>query len=930
MSASVGDRPVRLHGRLGRTMLAALALHAGEGVSGEHLIDAFWGDLPPATARQQVHNQLSRLRRGFREVGATGVVHTEPGGYRLAVDASCVDVAMVHQLRASAAADRERGQTARASATLRSARAMWNGAALGGVSGHLADAELPTLEELRLAVTKEYFEVELDSGSGDDLGPELTALVHAHPLSEPLHRLRVLALYRSGRRAEALAAFQEACAILRDELGVDPAPELRDIEAAILREDAVNGSPPPTARLVPAQLPPRLRHFVGRDAELRVLLELLVSCHPGGGPRVALLTGMAGVGKTALAVQAAAAASDSFPDGRLYANLRGFDARPVDPYAVLGAFLRALGVDALSQPADLAGRSAEFRTRTAGRRMLVLLDNAADEDQVEPLVPAEPACATLITSRSRLPGLDTPASLLVAPMPDDVAHRVLADAAGRDRLAGEPAAAQAIVDACAGMPLALRIAGARLATAPELSADTFRRRLAAGGALTDLAAGNKSVRGSLDASYQSLTGRQRQALRELARLGPGVFGSWLLAPLLDVSSGEAVQIIETLAQVSLLEPVDASPGSASRYRFHDLVRAYALTVPGPTLDDAGIRRATDRALAFMRLDGEGRAWVEAHGPAVQAVFDAALAAGYSGGAARLLGSLAPLLIGLDQLDECETAARRLGAVAVSDTFAQQMSTVTLGKVMVQRGRYPDAVALAGELLQHAGGLDPVAHVDALLLLGHARGMCEDTEGAIIALREALTRAAAMGDLRRQFSARFGLAEVHRRGVGDLDRALEYAAEALALADTCGDAKDRAMARFSLVRLHMARREVGPAQQLAVEALELVRGSGDPVGEAWCLLLTADAACAGGDLPFAAHAAQESITLARRLQRPDAEASAEVALARTLAAAGDLAAARAAGMRAMELTREFDSPAERRKVEVLLGELSRGGHRIAIR
>lgn len=949
--ASVADRQVRLNGRLGRTVLAALALHSGHVVSVEQLIDAFWGDLPPATAREQVHNQVSRLRRAFRESGEVDPVNTEAGGYRLAVDASCVDVNMVRDLRARAGALRGRGETAQVSAALRAAHAMWTGAALGGVTAPLAAAELPTLEELRLTVIQEFLEAELESGQSEDLGPELTALVHAYPLSEPLHRLRMLALYRSGRRAEALAAFREARAILRDELGIDPGPELRDLEAHILREDPVDSLRGQPTAFVPVQIPPRLRHFVGREAELRALRELLSAPYPSGAPRVALLTGMAGVGKTALAVHAAAAASGLFPDGLLYVDLRGCDERPVDPFTALGGFLRALGVDGPSQPADLAGRSAEFRTRTAERHVLVLLDNAADEDQVEPLVAAEPACATLITSRSKLPGLDTPAGVLVAPMPDDVAHVVLADAAGSGRLDGDPAAARAIVHACAGVPLALRIAGARLAVAPELAVATLGARLGAGGSLADLAVGNKSVRGSFDASYQSLSGSQRQALCELARLGTGPFGSWLLAPLLDISLYEGERIIQELAQVNLLEPADASSGSARRYRLHDLVRAYGLAVTDGTLGYAGILRAADWAVALTGLAGAGaepgrasaasqlqwrsrcgedlcdqvadepRAWIGAHWPALLAIFDAAVEAGNTGKAAELLSRLARLLIHLDLLDECEGAARRLRQAA-DDVFAHAVATLTIGKVISQRSRYPDVVALADEVLQYAGQLDPVTHLDALIMLGGASAMCEDTERAISAFGEASSRAETMSDGPRQFSARFGLAEVYRRGVGDLDSALTYGEEALALADSCGDSKDRAMARFSLVRLHLARGEVGPTPQLAAEALELVRGSGDQVGEAWCLLLTADAACATGDLPFAARAAREAILLARRLRRPDAEASAEVALARTVAAAGDLAAAHAAGERAMELNREFDSPVERRKVEVLLSELSR--------
>ncbi|MEP6697432.1 MAG: BTAD domain-containing putative transcriptional regulator [Pseudonocardiales bacterium] len=947
VGAAVADRPVKLHGRLGRTLLAALALRTGQVVSVEQVIDACWDDVPPATAREQVHNQVSRLRRAFRETGGADPASSESGGYRLDLPATCVDLNVVRDLRVSAGLQTASGEHAQAAATLRCARAIWIGPALGGVTAAFAAAELPTLERLRLALIEECLAAQLAAGQSADLGPELTALVRAYPLSEPLHRLRMLALYRSGRRAEALAAFREARAVLRRELGIEPAPELRELEAEILRED--RGSRPSGRQgpPVPAQVPPRLRHFIGRSAELRRLHDVLAARRADGPPRVAVITGMAGVGKTSVAVQAAAATGGLFPDGQLYVDLRGSDERPLEPFTALGGFLRALGVDGHSQPADLPGRTAEFRTRTAGRTLLVLLDNASDEDQVEPLLAAEPACATLITSRSKLPGLDAPTAVLLSPMPDDLAHRVLVDAAGPTRLDGDPAAARAIVRACGGVPLALRIAGARLAAAPELSAGTLGARLRDSGSLAGLAVGNKSVRGSLDASYQCLPLTHRRALCELARLGPGPFGSWLLAPLLDTSLSEAGHIMEGLGQVNLLESANSSTG----YRFHDLVRAYALSVSDPVLEDTAVHRAVDWAVALIGLASPGtergraaevtqsqwrvrcgedlceevarspREWIEAHWAATLAVFDATVRLGSTTKAAELLAALARPLSRLDLLDQCEAAARRLRQVSADDVPAYATATLTLGRVNTHRGRYHDAAALAEDVLRYVDQIDPATHVDALIVLGGGRAMCEDTGGAMSAFGEALSRAEAMGDPRRQFAARYSLAEVSMRALGDLESAMTHGMGAVALADSCGDPKDRAQARFVVVRLHLARHEVGPAARLATEALELVRLSGDRAGEAWCLLLNADAARANGDLTFAGRAAREAILLARQLQRPDAQASAEAALARTLAAAGDLAGAWAAGERAMELTGEFDSPAERRNVEALLSELA---------
>ena len=920
-------------------------------LSVESLIDAFWGELPPATAREQVHNQVSRLRRVLRECGQPDVIDTVGAGYRLASDPNCVDVVAVHTLRAKARAMRVHGELAESAAVLRGALAVWTGVPLGGVTGHLATTEVGTLEELRLAVTEECLDAELESGRAKELVPELTALAKEHPLCEPLHRLRMLALYRSGRLADALAAFGELQTTLREELGVDPSPQLRNLHAWMLRAGSVERLSRPPPGVVPAQLPPRLRHFVGREAELARLRQLLAEADPTGAPRVALVTGMAGIGKTSAAIHAAGAVQDLYPDGQLYVDLRGCDARPLHPSAVLADFLRALGAEVATLPADLAGRAAEFRTRTTPRRLLILLDNAADEAQIEPLLPADPACATLITSRSVLAGLDAPVRIALAPMADDLARRVLADAAGCRRLDGDDGAVRQILRACAGMPLALRIVGARLATSPELSPAILGAQLSADRSLNQMAAGNKSVQASLDASYLRLPTLQQQALCALARLRAPVFGSWVLAACLDISMTEADQVIADLARVNLVEPAGPSSVAELRYRFHDVVGAYALAQSDRMDAGDGPRRVTEWAIALSalahstarperapteaangvlarlednllaRVTDEPRSWVAAHWPALDAIMGAAIDRGDVADAGQLLANVVTFIVRLDLLEDCEAAARRLYDAAGAELSARAVATLALGQVGAQRGRHPYVVALARDLLRDVEALGDRTRLDALIMLGTSSAMCDDTAQTLDALGAALDIARRLGDVRAEFQARFGLAEIYRTGVGDLDTAWTYGRQALRIADGRTDLKDRAMARFSLVRLYLARGEVEPTRKLAAEALELCRSRGDRVGEAWCLLLTADSACAAGDLPAALQAAEESICLARRLRRPDAEASAEVALARTLAAAGDLAAARAAGKRAMELTTEFDSPVERRKVELLMSDLS---------
>lgn len=939
VSAVSGGQQVQLNGRLGRTALAVLALDPGRVVSTERLVDAFWGHTPPLTARKQVHIQVSRLRRALREAGAVDVVRTEPTGYLLAVDSGCVDLVVVQRLRSQAGKARHAGDVAAAAQQLQAARAAFSGQPLGGTSEHLLAAELPSLEELRLTVVEECVAAELAAGRAEQLVGELSALVRAHPLRERLHRLRMLALYRSGRRADALLAYQQARDAVRSELGLEPSPELAELQRQILAGSDTVG--PPARRITPAQLPPAPRGFVGRSAEQQRLRALLT--RSSEVPRVALLSGMPGVGKTALAVEVAGAMAKAFPDGQLYVDLRGMDEPPLAPAAVLGGFLRALGMDSPAQPADLAGRSAEFRSRTARLKMLVVLDNAAGEDQVEPLLVAGAGCATLITSRSTLPGLQPSLRVVVPPMPDEVARHVLIAAAGADRLHTDPEAVTAIVRACAGVPLALRIAGARLAAAPQLSPAVLAGSLAGGNPLVDLSAGNKSVQASLASSFVALPEPARLALGGLARLGAPTFGPWVLGPLLDVSQREAVRLLLTVADAHLVEPGATHSG---QYGLHDLVRAHARASTAP-LEERTLHRLVTWALALTGLTTTNRpplpaavsrqwqpaelpaelvaevttdppAWVAAHWPTLVAIVDIARRAGQPDAAAAVLAGFRKPMIRLDLLDTCEGAARRLLDATPADPWARAVALLTLGSVAEQRGDHPQVVALVTALADDTR-LDAHTRTDALLMLGSGHHMCDATARAETALREALRIASALGDQQRQFRAHFVLAGTYR-AAGDPARALSHNRRAMWLADRTADAPERAHARFALTRTLLMVGDVAAATALAAEALELVRHGGDRLGEAWCLLLQAQAACAGGDPALAARTATESIELARRLHRPDAEAAAERELARALAAGGDPAGARAAAGRAMALTTEFDSPLERRLVRDLLTEL----------
>ena len=587
---------------------------------------------------------------------------------------------------------------------------------------------------------------------------------------------------------------------------------------------------------------------MGRRAELAGLAGQLGPV-AAPAPRVALVTGMAGVGKTALAVRAAAAAADSFPDGTLYVDLGGAGGRGADPAAVLGGFLRALGVDGPTQPVGLSERSAEFRTRTARRRVLVVLDDAASEAQVEPLLAADPGCATIVTSRSALAGLDA-GRVPLAPVGGQEAKAIVSAYAARPALP-DGAALDRVVAACGGMPLALRLAGAQLAAAPELTVAELGRQLGEGRAL-HLAAGTLSVRAGLESSVAAARPEDRTALGRLARLGP-VVEPWVAAALLGIPVEAGGDLVARLARGSLLEPVPAG-GS---YRFHDLVRAHAAERGA---EDPGWPQAYGRlarwavaltahalAAAFrhrpppaeaaralaevpeplrVAVGADPTGWVADRWPVLEQLLRAALAAADLGTATALVANSADLLQRADLLDECVRAATELARAGAGDPAARATAAGAEAGVWAQRGRHPRVAELAERMVAEGDAIDDELLLDGLATLGAARMMCGETAAALAAQTAAVELARRIGDRRGEYSATFTLAEIHRTATGDLTAALAHTTRALELADAGDDVKDQAMARFSAARVRLARGEAGSAAALAAVALRACRDTGD--------------------------------------------------------------------------------------------------------
>lgn len=575
VEAVAAEGRIDLGGAKPRALLAALALEPGRVVSATRLVDVVWSENPPASARALIQTYVSTLRRSFAEAGHPDIIVTRAPGYALRADAAVVDAdrfaRLLDRSREAAAARDFAG----AAGLLREARALWQGPALSGLADSLLAGEARRLDELRIAAAEELYAAELALGRLDHLA-ELTALVETHPVNERLRGQLMVTLYRLGRQADALACFRAGRVALVEELGIEPGPELSELHESVLRgdDDRLPGSPAraPAAgnHRPPAHLPPGLSDFTGRREELRLLTAGLTSTP------VHVVAGPGGSGKSALAVHAAHQVTAHFPDGQLYAELRGMTESPATAAETLGGFLRALGVPDQQLPDSAQARVELYRTLLAERRLLIVLDDAANERQVRPLLPAGSACAVLITARDRLGGLAGARLTELDVLVPDEAMDLFTTIVGADRVQAEPEAAARILTACNHLPLAIRIAGARLAMRRRLPLATLADRLDdERRRLDELRVGDLAVRSTISLSFEALDEQTRTALGRLGHLGLPDFSSWVVGRLLGLPESEAQRLLEGLVDAQLVDFAGVDTAGVDRYRLHDLVRIFA-------------------------------------------------------------------------------------------------------------------------------------------------------------------------------------------------------------------------------------------------------------------------------------------------------------------------------------------------------------------
>ncbi|MFD9734883.1 BTAD domain-containing putative transcriptional regulator [Umezawaea sp. NPDC059074] len=571
MEASGPSGPVVLPGVKPRALLAALLLEHGRTVPVDRLIGVVWGEDPPATARAVVQTYVATLRRTFDGAGLPPVITSDRHGYRADLPADALDVHRFDRLVEQGRQAAQDGDHTGAGRILATALALWRGPAFGGIGESFLRAEAVRLDELRLTVLEERIDADLAAGQGARLLAELTGLVTEHPTRERLRASLMVVLYRAGRQSDALEVYERGRRALLDELGIDPGPELRRVQAAILRYDP-DLLPAGTSR-TPRQLPSPPSDFTGRETELAALSQVLR--RPGGMP-IGVVSGAGGTGKSTLALRVAHDLAEHFPDGQYHVELHGSTASPATPEEVLGRVLRDFD-SATTVPGSVEERVARYRTVLAGTRTLIVFDDAANEAQVRPLLPGGPGCAVLVTSRNRLPALAGATFVELGVLPADAADLLLTRIVGAERGDAEPAAVTEITRLCGQLPLAIRVAGARLVSRRQWTLSRLADRLAREqDRLDELAVGDQQVRASINLSYELLPELARKALRRLGLLGLPDFPAWIAAAALEVEPDDAEDVLEALVDVSLVEADGADPLGLMRYRLHDLVRLFAL------------------------------------------------------------------------------------------------------------------------------------------------------------------------------------------------------------------------------------------------------------------------------------------------------------------------------------------------------------------
>jgi DNA-binding SARP family transcriptional activator/tetratricopeptide (TPR) repeat protein len=911
----VVERPLDAGHARQRAVLAVLLLDLGRVVSTDRLIDRVWDVDPPPTARNTLYGYVARLRAMLTGAAEDHVtLSRRQAGYLLQADPEQLDLHRFRSLVGEAASTANSDETAER--LLREALELWHGPALAGVDSPWLTAMRDTLELERHAALLDQNEMRLRLGQHSALAAELVSQAAASPADERLIGQLMLALYRCGRQADALRWYDQTRRYLADELGADPRPQLQELHEQILRaEPALTAAPPALAGqrtrnavragLVPRQLPAAVADFTGRATELAVLTEMLHQAGAGGPGTVVIsaIGGTAGVGKTTLALHWAHQAARQFPDGQLHVNLRGFDpsGTQAEPEAVIRGFLDALGVAPGRVAADPAAQAGLYRSLLADKRMLIVLDNARDEQQVRPLLPASAGSLVLVTSRSQLGGLAAADGARLVSL-DVLTHAeavlLLTTRIGATRAAAEPGAVDQIAELCACLPLALAVAAARAAARPRIPLTALAAELADSTARLDaLDAGDpaSSVRAVFSWSYQSLSEPAARMFRLLG-LHPGPDTSVpAAASLAGIDEADARRLLSELTRASLLS--EHRPG---RYACHDLLRAYAADLTDAAEDQQTRHQATGRILdhylhtavdaallinpardpisvlpprpAVMpeRLAGyrQALAWMKAEMLVLLAATELADSSRFDGHAWQIPWTMADLLYWGARWRDLATIQRTAVAAAarLSDLAGQATSLSILGQACARLGHYDQALAhyaASLKLYQRLGDRHGEGRVNMSL-----SGLAESQERYADALghsEQALRLFQAEGDRAREAMAINNVGWYHAL-LGDYEQARAICQQALSLSVELGQWHDEANAWDSLGYAEHHLGNHAEAVSCYERALAIFRHFGSRLDEAETLTRLGDTQHACGDLPPARQAWQQALDILDRLDQ----------------------------------------------------------------
>ncbi|MGI5175396.1 AfsR/SARP family transcriptional regulator [Dactylosporangium sp. CA-152071] len=942
-----------------RTVLAALLLDADKAVRLERLVEALYGEEPPSTARVQVQICVSALRRLFATHGDPDAIVTQAQGYRLRIGDGELDLWRFEEELRQARQARSVNRATEAVAGYRAAAALWRGPAFDGIDSRLIQSAAARLTDRRYTAVEECVELELGLGRHRELVDELASQVAEQPLRTKLRGQLMLALHRSGRAPEALETYRAARRYFADELGLEPGEELRRLEHAILTDDP-RLALPERAAVAPAPaaphlLPTDIADFTGRSTQLDAIerqLTLAAQDASRFAVPVVVMPGKPGVGKTTLAVHAAHRLAARYPDGQLFADLHGRHSEQVSAMQVLERFLRALGVPGTQIPTTLDECAERYRALLSNRRMLVVLDNASSESQVRPLVPGSSRSAVMVTSRGRLAGL--PGAVHVDIDVFDAAHSVqlLSRVVGADRIEAESDSTAELAELCGHLPLALRIAGARLAARPHWSVDQLLRRLAVETRrLDELAHSGMGVRASIALTYDHL-GRDAQRLLRLLTV-PDVphFSGWTAAALLDMPLPDAQDLLDELADARLVETGGSSRGEATQYRLHDLIRVFARERLTP---DDGETGALERYLgALLFLAGEAHIamyggdflrvrspaslfplpvrtgppleWFERERPVIVAAVRHAARAGLVEHGWGLAMTAVTLFESRNYLGDWRETHRVAleAATAAGDVRGQAAMRYSIGSLLMFEQRFDDAL----ESFDTACALfDQVGHDQGVALVEGHVAFIDRVFGRQDEATDRYTRALdtfrRIGDPAAAAYVLHGLAHI-KLELGDVEAARAILPEALDDTRRAGSRRVEAQVLYRLGQLHLQAGEPQAAAYVFAQTLTVVRSLGDGVGEAYALHGTGQAAVRMGDLAGAGAALREALRLAREAGDRIVEARVLVARAELATAAGDPGLAAAELRAALELLRVVRSPRLEAQVRSRLAELDAG-------